>query len=167
MPRGERHGSASPNMPTRTDPKEARHTEDNMDDGDNHDDAPQAPDHKLGHRTRSTSRHTTRQDLKKPIDERRDAIVAPKDNTRRLLRAISATTTSTETDRRADLQSDLNADPKADRQTEPLLITLDQLSQTLDVMHSVVGRLRHHIEEQAFAQDDALRSAMSADRVLH
>ncbi|MFK7828183.1 MAG: hypothetical protein AB8B57_00260 [Congregibacter sp.] len=50
---------------------------------------------------------------------------------------------------------------------ESLLIALDQLSQTIDVMSSVVGRLRHQIEEQSYSKEAEIRQAMRPDRILH
>jgi len=56
------------------------------------------------------------------------------------------------------------ADP-ADR--EAILITLDQISQTIEVMNSLVRRLRSYVEAQEAAQDAGLRAAMRSDRILH
>ena len=50
---------------------------------------------------------------------------------------------------------------------ETILMALDQISQTIDVMTSVVGRLRHYVEEQELTQDTPLSDAMRADRTLH
>ena len=53
---------------------------------------------------------------------------------------------------------------------ETVLMALDQISQTIDVMSSVVGRLRHYLEEQeAKAADPAqeLAKEMEGDRILH
>lgn len=45
---------------------------------------------------------------------------------------------------------------QADSDPERTLMTLDQLSQTIEVMTSVVNRLRQHLREQALrAQQDA------------
>ena len=64
--------------------------------------------------------------------------------------------------------SDENHDPTQDRnENERILLALDQISQTIDVMTSVVGRLRTYVEEQELAQDAELREAMRADRTLH
>lgn len=59
--------------------------------------------------------------------------------------------------------------PTGDEQddTETILMALDQISQTIDVMTSVVGRLRHFVQEQEVASDAELRDAMHPDRVLH
>ena len=56
--------------------------------------------------------------------------------------------------------------------TETILMALDQISQTIDVMTSVVGRLRHHLQQQeaAAAASDAqadLSAEMPADRIIH
>ena len=55
-------------------------------------------------------------------------------------------------------------------ETESILIALDQLSQTIDVMTSVVGRLRNHMqqrEEAASDQTKDLQVEMQSDRILH
>ena len=55
-------------------------------------------------------------------------------------------------------------------ETEAILIALDQLSQTIDVMTSVVGRLRSHMQQkEAEASDQAkdLQVETQSDRVLH
>jgi len=54
--------------------------------------------------------------------------------------------------------------------TETILMALDQISQTIDVMTSVVGRLRNYMAQQeAAAADQAkeLNEEMRADRILH
>jgi len=62
-------------------------------------------------------------------------------------------------------------DNKSHGDTETMLLALDQISQTIDVMTSVVGRLRHQLREQAAATQAASRSELSAeispDRILH
>lgn len=40
--------------------------------------------------------------------------------------------------------------------TETILMTLDQLSQTIEIMTSVVGRLRHYVCEQQDAATPSL-----------
>lgn len=53
---------------------------------------------------------------------------------------------------------------------EAILITLDQISQTIDVMTSVVGRLRTHMQQREASTADLSRSLgkeMRPDRVLH
>jgi argininosuccinate lyase len=70
-------------------------------------------------------------------------------------------------------------DQHSDR--ESILMALDQISQTIDVMTSVVGRLRSHVEAQVEAQEAAaadrdqgstpgkepLTTASAPDRILH
>ena len=55
--------------------------------------------------------------------------------------------------------------------TETILMALDQISQTIDVMTSVVGRLRHHLQEQEAAaaadKNTDLSQEMRPDRILH
>ena len=48
-------------------------------------------------------------------------------------------------------------DQHSDR--ESILMALDQISQTIDVMTSVVGRLRSHVEAQVEAQVEARANA--------
>ena len=54
---------------------------------------------------------------------------------------------------------------------ETILMALDQISQTIDVMTSVVGRLRTYLQEQESAATDKagkeLQEAMRPDRILH
>jgi hypothetical protein len=50
---------------------------------------------------------------------------------------------------------------------ETILMALDQISQTIDVMTSVVGRLRHYVQEQEHTHEAEIREAMRADRTLH
>ena len=55
-------------------------------------------------------------------------------------------------------------------ETDAILIALDQLSQTIEVMTSVVGRLRNHVqqrEEAASDQTKDLQIEMQSDRILH
>ena len=51
--------------------------------------------------------------------------------------------------------------------SETILMALDQISQTIDVMTSVVGRLRQHIEEQDFNNEAQARDAMRDGTTLH
>ena len=54
--------------------------------------------------------------------------------------------------------------------TETILMALDQISQTIDVMTSVVGRLRNYMHQQESAAADKkkdLQSEIKSDRVLH
>ncbi|WP_439107586.1 hypothetical protein [Congregibacter sp.] len=50
---------------------------------------------------------------------------------------------------------------------ETILMALDQISQTIDVMTSVVGRLRHFVQEQESTEDMEVRDAMRPGRTLH
>ena len=55
-------------------------------------------------------------------------------------------------------------------ETETIMIALDQISQTIDVMTSVVGRLRNYMQQQQSAAADQkkeLQAEMKGDRVLH
>ena len=54
--------------------------------------------------------------------------------------------------------------------TETILMALDQISQTIDVMTSVVGRLRNFMQQQeasATDQKKELQADMQPDRILH
>lgn len=69
----------------------------------------------------------------------------------------------------------MNEHDKKERETETILMALDQISQTIDVMTSVVGRLRTHLHQQereAAAADPQkeqkeLQAQMRPDRILH
>jgi len=55
-------------------------------------------------------------------------------------------------------------------ESETILMALDQISQTIDVMTSVVGRLRNYMQQQqstAADQKKELAAEMRADRILH
>lgn len=55
-------------------------------------------------------------------------------------------------------------------ETEAIMIALDQISQTIDVMTSVVNRLRNHMQQQEAATADQakdLQAEMRGDRILH
>jgi argininosuccinate lyase len=58
---------------------------------------------------------------------------------------------------------------KAQTDTETILMALDQVSQTIDVMTSVVGRLRTYVQEQgSTAQtDNAEKTALQSDQTVH
>ena len=59
---------------------------------------------------------------------------------------------------------------KSPSDTETILMALDQISQTIDVMNSIVGRLRNYMQQQESAAADrkkALLAEMKSDRVLH
>ena len=65
--------------------------------------------------------------------------------------------------------NDRNKDNPSD--TETILMALDQISQTIDVMTSVVGRLRHFVQQQESLGADAtpgeLTTEVPNDRVVH
>jgi hypothetical protein len=55
-------------------------------------------------------------------------------------------------------------------ETETILMALDQISQTIDVMTSVVGRLRNYMAQQEAAATDQAKEfteEMRSDRILH
>jgi hypothetical protein len=55
-------------------------------------------------------------------------------------------------------------------ESETILMALDQISQTIDVMTSVVGRLRNYMQQQEAAASDQkkeLKAEMRSDRILH
>jgi hypothetical protein len=60
---------------------------------------------------------------------------------------------------------------KSPSDTETIMMALDQISQTIDVMNSVVGRLRNYMQQQQSASADQkkkeLLAEMKSDRVLH
>lgn len=59
---------------------------------------------------------------------------------------------------------------KNPNETETILMALDQISQTIDVMTSVVGRLRNYLQQQEAAaadQQKELQAEMQPDRILH
>lgn len=59
---------------------------------------------------------------------------------------------------------------KAPSETETILMALDQISQTIDVMTSVVNRLRNYMHQQEAAAADQkkeLQAEMRGDRILH
>lgn len=59
---------------------------------------------------------------------------------------------------------------KRPSETETILMALDQISQTIDVMTSVVGRLRNYMQQQQAATADKakeLQAEIQGDRVLH
>jgi hypothetical protein len=53
--------------------------------------------------------------------------------------------------------------------TETILMALDQIGQTIDVMTSVVGRLRSYVQqrEEAAGVEPATPGASRADQTLH
>jgi len=52
-----------------------------------------------------------------------------------------------------DKRMTVDNDKKASKESETILMALDQISQTIDVMTSVVGRLRTYLQEQQSAQE--------------
>ena len=55
-------------------------------------------------------------------------------------------------------------------ETETILMALDQISQTIDVMTSVVNRLRNYVQEHDVAASDASAESaadLQADRIIH
>jgi|SaaInlStandDraft_4_1057021.scaffolds.fasta_scaffold382545_1 hypothetical protein len=67
----------------------------------------------------------------------------------------------------------LSSENKTNRDTETILMALDQISQTIEVMNSVVGRLRDHLHSQEGSPDNqsaAEERSMPqtrAERTLH
>ncbi len=59
---------------------------------------------------------------------------------------------------------------KPPTETETILMALDQISQTIDVMTSVVGRLRTYVQQRESAAAGKARDAQEealADHILH
>lgn len=58
---------------------------------------------------------------------------------------------------------------KSPKDSETVLMALDQISQTIDVMTSVVGRLRTFVQEEAASTGNQpnLQEEMRPDRILH
>ena len=65
----------------------------------------------------------------------------------------------------------MNKSDKNPSDNETILMALDQISQTIDAMTSVVGRLRTYMQEQQSATTDntskELQEEMRPDRILH
>jgi hypothetical protein len=66
----------------------------------------------------------------------------------------------------------MDKDKKPSPDTETILMALDQVSQTIDVMTSVVGRLRNYLQEQETAAKgdtgkQSTTSEMEASRTVH
>jgi hypothetical protein len=63
--------------------------------------------------------------------------------------------------------NDSDSNNPSDRET--ILMALDQITQTIDVMTSVVGRLRNYVQQEAAAADKPKNqeAEMQADRTLH
>ena len=60
---------------------------------------------------------------------------------------------------------------KNQSETETILMALDQISQTIDVMTSVVGRLRIYMKQQesaaAIEKSPDLEAEIHPDRIIH
>ena len=61
---------------------------------------------------------------------------------------------------------------KRPSETETIMMALDQISQTIDVMNSVVGRLRTYLQEQEAAAQkktskEPVEELAGSDRILH
>ncbi len=58
---------------------------------------------------------------------------------------------------------------KAQTDTETILMALDQVSQTIDVMTSVVGRLRTYVQEQGATvqAENAENAVLQSDQTVH
>ena len=59
---------------------------------------------------------------------------------------------------------------KTPTETETILMALDQISQTIDVMTSVVNRLRNYMAQQEAAAADqkkTLQAEMRGARIVH
>ena len=58
---------------------------------------------------------------------------------------------------------------KTPKDTETILMALDQFSQTIDEMRSVVGRLRTYLQQEAASSDHSKStpSEIQSDRILH
>ena len=58
---------------------------------------------------------------------------------------------------------------KAQTDTETILMALDQVSQTIDVMTSVVGRLRTYVQEQGATvqAENTEKTALQNDQTVH
>ena len=54
----------------------------------------------------------------------------------------------------------MDKDKKASTDNETILMALDQISQTIDVMTSVVGRLRNHLQDQETTRRNDSNSAV-------
>lgn len=63
----------------------------------------------------------------------------------------------------------MNDSDKTPSDTETILMALDQITQTIDVMTSVVGRLRNYVQQEAATADKPteLQAELQSDRILH
>ena len=59
----------------------------------------------------------------------------------------------------------MDNDKKSSKDTETILMALDQISQTIDVMTSVVGRLRSYLQEQESGGRTGTGSKHSANQL--
>lgn len=61
------------------------------------------------------------------------------------------------------------SDDKRPTDNETILMALDQIGQTIDVMTSVVGRLRNYVQqrEEATGVEQSKPAASRADQTLH
>ena len=67
-------------------------------------------------------------------------------------------------------ESHMDKREKGPSETETILMALDQISQTIDVMTSVVGRLRNYMQQQESAaadQSKELPTEILSDHTLH
>lgn len=60
----------------------------------------------------------------------------------------------------------MSEEKQSENDPERTLLTLDQLSQTIEVMTSVVNRLRQHLSEQLKAQAEAQQLAREEEAAL-
>jgi argininosuccinate lyase len=63
----------------------------------------------------------------------------------------------------------MSENKKTQTDTETILMALDQVSQTIDVMTSVVGRLRTFVQEQGATvqAENAEKTAQQSDQTVH
>ncbi len=62
------------------------------------------------------------------------------------------------------------SDKQKSTETETILMALDQVSQTIDVMTSVVNRLRNYVHKQEVASAESsqeIAAEMQSERILH
>ena len=58
----------------------------------------------------------------------------------------------------------MSDDKKAQLDSETILMTLDQIGQTIDIMTSVVGRLRGYITEHMDASEQSTNDSTSSNK---
>ena len=61
----------------------------------------------------------------------------------------------------------MSDDKKAGVDSETILMTLDQIGQTLDIMTSMIGRLRGHIEHHNSVDGDTTTTLTPKSQTLH